>query len=136
MSVLVRNEVEMTGVYATVLGFLAASILPAAYLAVVHPLSGERDLQSVAGSLLVFYYFAAAITAILGIPTFLLLNKLRLVTWWSAIGGGALIGGIGAVILTSVGSMDSASLLRLSMLGGASGFLFWIIWRTGHTTGV
>lgn len=126
----------MTRVYANVFGFLAASILPAAYMAVVYPLSGERDLHSVAGSLFVFYYFAAFITAILGIPAFLLLNKLRLVTWWSAIGSGALIGGIGLVGLTSVGSMDYAGLLRFAMLGGASGLIFWIIWRTGRTTGV
>jgi hypothetical protein len=69
---------------ATLLGFLAASVLPATYLSVVFPLSGERDVQSVLLSAFVFYFFAAVATAIFGLPTYLVLKRFNLVTWWSA----------------------------------------------------
>jgi hypothetical protein len=117
---------------ATALGLLAASVLPAAYLAVVFPLSGDHDLQSIGGSFLVAYYFAAAATVILGVPMFLVLNRLKLVRWWSAATSGMLAGMIALLAVRFGGSIDFPTLLRFAVLGGSAGFLFWVIWRTGR----
>ena len=117
---------------AVVLGFLAASILPAAYLATAFPLSGERDAQSVLGSFFVIYFFAVAATVILGIPVFLVLNKIRLVRWWSALGAGALIGIIAVIAVTFTGSVSLPTVVRYAVLGGAAGLTFWMFWRAGQ----
>lgn len=117
---------------ATALGFFAASILPAAYLATAFPLSGDRDLQSVLGSFFVIYFFAATATVILGVPIFLILNRLKLVTLWSAVGSGALVGAIALMAVTFAAGIDLATLLRFAMIGGAAGFMFWIFWRAGR----
>ena len=116
---------------ATLLGFIAASVLPAAYLAVVFPLSGYRDPQSILGSFLVVYYFAAAATVILGVPAYLVLEKFNLVTWWSATGCGALAGLLTALAVTS--NSDQATQSRFAVLGAVAGLLFWSIWKAGRT---
>ena len=66
--------------YRTVLAFLTASIVPALYLAVMYPLSGVHDWRSVLGTFVVFYYFSAAATGLLGLPAFLVLLRFKLVT--------------------------------------------------------
>lgn len=124
-----KSTVKQT--FATGLGFLAASVLPAAYLAIVFPLSGDRDLQSIVGTFLVAYFFAASATVILGLPMLLVLNKLNLVRWWSATSSGALVGIIAIFIVRFSVNIDLVTVLRFAMLGGAAGFLFWIFWRTG-----
>jgi len=116
---------------AALFGFLAASVLPAAYLAVAFPLSGERDVQSVLLSAFVFYFFAAVATAIFGLPTYLVLKRFNLVTWWSAVGCGALAGALTIAALTS--NFDPTSRLRFTLLGAAAGLLFWSVWRVGRT---
>jgi hypothetical protein len=116
---------------ATVFGLLAASIVPAAYLSTAFPLSGERDVESILKSFFVFYFFSATATAILGIPTLLVLSKLKLVTWWSAVCTGACVGMIALGALVS--SVDVSTLFGFAMLGGAAGFIFWIFWRVGRT---
>ncbi|WP_124457841.1 hypothetical protein [Variovorax sp. KBW07] len=122
---------EMSQKSATSLGLLAASVLPTAYLAIVFPLSGDRDLGSIAGTFLVAYFFAAAATAVLGIPMFFVLNKLKLVRWWSATVSGILVGAITLLAVRVGGSIDFSTLLRFALLGGGAGLLFWIVWRMG-----
>ena len=116
---------------ATLLGFLAASVLPATYLSVVFPLSGERDVQSVLLSAFVFYFFAAVATAVFGLPTYLVLKRFNLVTWLSAVGCGALAGALTIAALTA--SSDPSAQLRFTILGAAAGLLFWSVWRVGRT---
>jgi hypothetical protein len=115
--------------YRTVLAFLGASVFPAAYLAVVFPLSGERDLPSVLGTFLVAYWFSALAAGLVGLPAFLLLSKFNLVAWWSAVGCGALAG-IAALVAVS-DNTDGATALRFSALGAGAGLLFWLVLRSG-----
>jgi len=117
---------------ATTLGFLAASVFPAAYFAIMFPLSGDRDFLSIAGTFFVSYFFAACATVILGAPMFLLMNKLRLVSWWSAASSGALAGVIVLLAIRFGGAMDWVTVLRFALLGGAAGFVFWMVWRIGR----
>ena len=115
--------------YRTALAFLGASVLPAAYLAGVFPLSGERDPPSVLGSFFVAYWFSALATGLVGLPAFLLLSKFNLVAWWSAIGCGALAGLLALVAVS--GNPDGASVLRFAVLGSSAGLLFWLVLRSG-----
>lgn len=133
MTVLAASEINMSQTRATVLGFLAASILPAAYLAVAAPLGGQRNLLSIFGSFFVLYYFSFLATGLLGVPAFLALNKYKLVAWWSAIGTGLLVGPLALVIATSLRSSNPENLLRFSAIGGIAGFAFWIFWRLGRS---
>ena len=117
---------------ATVLGFSTASLVPAIYLATVHPLSGLHDLLSVLGSLIVFYAITSVFTVVFGVPIFLVANKLKLVAWWSAIGCGALVGVAGLFALTLGVGVDLKTSLTYATLGGGAGFVFWMFWRAGR----
>jgi hypothetical protein len=123
----------MKQTHATFLAFFGASLIPATYLAVAYPLSGERDWQSVLGSFFVIYFISAAATALVGVPAFLVLSKFDLVTWWSALSGGALVGILAKVTVTSNYLGDIQSLSRFAMLGAVAGLLFWLVWRTGSS---
>ena len=116
--------------YKTALAFLTASIVPALYLAVVYPLSGVHDWWSVLGTFFVFYYFAAAATVLLGLPAFLVLRKFNLVTWWSSLGGGALVGVLAQIAVTSGRLDEPESLVRFATLGAIAGLAFWLVWRS------
>lgn len=121
----------MKQTFATFLGFLGASALPAAYLAVVHPLSGDRDPFSILGTFFVSYFFAAAATIVLGAPMFLVLRRAKLVTWWTAMGSGVLVGVLAILAVRFSGDIELSTLLRFGTLGGAAGLLFWVCWRSG-----
>ena len=114
----------------TFLAFAAATLLPAAFQAVVFPLSGNRDLQSVLGTFFVASYIAAASMILLGVPAYIVLKRFGLVTWWSAVSWGAVAGML--VILAIESSFEPASQLRFALLGGITGFLFWVIWKRGQ----
>ena len=127
------SEINISQTRATIFGFLVASIVPAAYLAVAAPLGGQRNLPSIFGSFIVLYYFSFLATGLLGVPAFLALNKYKLVAWWSAIGTGLLAGPLALVVTTSFASSNPESLLRFSALGGVAGFAFWFFWRLGRS---
>ena len=127
------SQINMNHRRATIFGFLAASIVPAAYLAVAAPLGGQRNLPSIFGTFFVLYYFSFLAAGVLGVPAFLALNKYKLVAWWSAIGTGLLVGPLAPVVATSLGSSNPENLLRFSAIGGVAGFAFWIFWRLGRT---
>jgi hypothetical protein len=115
----------------TVLGFLAASVVPAAYLAIAFPLSGSRDPASVFGSFVVAYYFSALATGFLGLPSFLLLSKFDLVTWWSSVACGAAAGVVALAVVA--GGLENAVALMYAAIGAGAGLVFWIVWRQGRT---
>jgi hypothetical protein len=117
---------------ATTLGFIVASMLPATYLAIGYPISGERDLSSIVGSFLVIHFFVSLATLLLGVPAYLALRRLRLIRWWSATFGGALIGAAALQSVVSRGHFEPAMVLRYAMLGAAAGLVFWAIWRSGR----
>jgi hypothetical protein len=116
---------------ATVLGFLVASSIPAAWVALVAPLSGALSLQSFVASFLVAYFFSAIATSFLGIPAFLALRRMGLVTWWSALASGLCIGAAMAIVIRLPNSPELRDLWAMGLQGGVSALAFWLIWRTG-----
>src|SRR5688572_24911919 len=119
----------MKAEYRTALAFLGAAALPAAYLAVASPLSGVRDPSSIFGTFLVAYWFSCLLAGLVGLPAFLLLSKFNLVTWWSAIGCGAISGVVALVAI--LGAFEGPVALRYSVLGAGAGLLFWLVLRSG-----
>jgi hypothetical protein len=115
--------------YLLIAGFVMASIFPAAYIAVAAPLSGERDMFSIIGSFIVFYFFSAVVTVIFGLPGFLILRKLQMITWWSTVCYGALVGCMIHILVTYSVGIDLTLLLKYSAIGGVSGLIFWIFWH-------
>ncbi len=75
----------------------------------------------------VFYVYPLSFALIFALPLYLLLNRFNLVNWWVSIGAGLLIGGIGA---TSLSEQGPWSIIRLVVLGGIAGLIFWRIVST------
>ncbi|WP_157598077.1 MULTISPECIES: hypothetical protein [unclassified Rhizobacter] len=121
---------------ATVLGFCAASAVPAAWLAVTSPLGGEFSLQSIAGTFIVLSFFSTLATCVLGLPAFLLLQRWNLVSWWSASLAGLGVGAVAAMAMRLPGPADPADLLTFSLLGGVAAVAFWAVWRVGRSAPV
>jgi len=121
---------KMKPEYRTLLAFLAASVVPATYMAIAFPLSGEREPGSILGTFIVVYYFSALATGLVGLPAFLLLSKFRLVTWWSSLSGGALAGAI--TLFAILGGVETTPALRFVALGSVSGLAFWFVWKSGQ----
>ena len=111
-----------------VLGFVAAAIFPAIVLAVTSPIT-EGRLVGALGILPLLLVFSCGAVLLLGLPLFLLLRRFRLVRWWSAIASGLVIGALVAVITRAPGVVKPGDFIVMVPLGGATAFLFWLIWR-------
>jgi hypothetical protein len=120
-------------IHLLVAGFVMASIFPAAYIAIIAPLSGERNLISIIGSFFVFYFFSAVVTVIFGLPGFLILQKLQIISWWSTVCYGMLVGSFVHIFVTYSVGYDLSLLLKYAAIGGVSGFIFWIFWHMSRT---
>jgi hypothetical protein len=67
----------------------------------------------------------------LGIPTFIVANRLRIIRWYTVLTASVLIGG-GPYILITVGSPKNvvlAVVTTMSIFGFSAGMAFWILWR-------
>ena len=131
----------------TILAFLAAPIFPAIAAGLGTPVTStfhtpfgliSTDPVSVFGFALIFYIFALPVSAALGIPALALLRRYDLVRWWTAALVGAAIGGLGSLIIvadrvlrTRSFAQDVDALILYGVIGGMSGFVFWLIWRQG-----
>jgi len=84
-------------------------------------------------TVVVVFFYALGGTAVLAVPVFLLLNRVNLVRWWSALAAGAGQGFLSDLLLG--GHWTSPWLrghLGLTAMGAASGLSFWLIWRRPH----
>jgi hypothetical protein len=114
-------------IIAAVLGFLAASLVPALILAVGTPLVG--DLTSRLRWALIFFLYSAAATLILGVPFFLMFLGFKRVRWWSALCVGAAIGAVVDEVLLSESTNRMRGALLFAAIGAAAGLTFWIVWK-------
>ena len=121
---------------ATVIGFVAASILPAAMLSVWAPLSGTPSIASVAASFVVAYPFSAGFTLLLGLPAFLFLRRFAPGRWWSVLAVGFLLGIPVGIIIRLPGPPNPNDMLVHGPLAAGSTLLFWLIWRLGNSSKV
>ncbi|WP_416762469.1 hypothetical protein ACNI65_08915 [Roseateles sp. So40a] len=118
----------------TIGGFLAATVIAAACLAMLSPISGRDELVDMLLTFLVVFPFTVAATLALGVPAFALVNHWNLVRWWSAILGGAVIGAL-AIVIVSEGNVSGAGMPIYGAAGALAGLSFWVVWRRKHKAG-
>jgi len=119
----------MDTIKTTVTGFLAASVVPSLFFALFTPLSDSLDFVSFAGTFLVTYQFSVLALAVLGIPTYLLFRRFNLTSLWLAIAAGVVGGVLVAILIRLPDWPDSRGLLTFGVLGAATTFTFWMVWK-------
>lgn len=113
-------------------GFVIAPILPAFILAVASPVTREGDVGHIIQGTLFFYFYSALFTLLLGVPTFVVLWKSRLITWWAVLVSGFALGSIVAIALRLPSLDGILHIPMFGLTGAATTFLFWLIWRLGR----
>lgn len=103
---------------------LVAALVPALILAIAYPLSGYRDVLSVAQSLLVALPFAFGGCLVLGLPTYLLLSRRGLTSWGVWLAASAVVGSVFALVLGYPNSLDMENLLRTAALACVAATVF------------
>jgi hypothetical protein len=120
----------------TVLAFIAAGLVPEIILTFSFPLAPYSFKDRLYASALLFP-IGAMVTAALGFPLFLLGKKLKFIRWWSA----SLAGGLVGVVFCFLGASQLSWFDRspplwgavyMGVMGVCSGFVFWLVWRTGR----
>jgi hypothetical protein len=114
-----------------VLALLICSAVPPVFFALsslVSAQSGGGGFTSAAVLSLLLYPFAFALAYAIGWPTFLLLQKLELVRWWSATLAGFVIGC--AMFFCSAPNqiLQFAALLQWGGMGALTAFIFWLLY--------
>jgi hypothetical protein len=118
------------------LAFLIATILPALAFALLTPVNGggiNTDIGSMLGLTFVFFPFSFAAAILFGVPLYLLLLKLKLVRWWSALASGAIVGLLVAITLRLPNALDPEDLLVDVPLGALAALVFWLVGVRGVT---
>ena len=116
----------------TAIGFFIAPLVVAAMVAAVTPTAPgtlSDQLLSVCMTMLLWYWGAAFMTAALAVPAFVILTRMNLVRWWSALAVGLIVGFIGTLVVRSPSAPVLQGGAPLSIIGGISALVFWIISR-------
>ncbi|WP_110257948.1 hypothetical protein [Undibacterium pigrum] len=116
---------------ATILGFIFAPLIAALMIALRSPIFSLQDFTAY-GLILFFYFFTLITTILLGVPAFLLLDHFKLVTWWSTVGVGTVIGGLVGILIRLPSVPHLNDLLPMTPIGTVSACVFWLIWRTAQ----
>jgi hypothetical protein len=120
MSMRLRKVIAALG------AFLIASLIPAAILGVTSP-PVEGNPYAMAGMSVVFYFFSAVATLLLGVPAFLIFLRLDLIRSWSGAGAGAVVGAVMGVAVQPT-PLQVYTVAIMAAMGSLSGFTFWLIW--------
>jgi hypothetical protein len=125
---------------AALIGFVAASVVPSLRMAIL-ALPWEPGIRSLGeAALFVGVAFSVALpfsvlpTLIIGVPGFLLCRRVGLVTWWLALGVGA-VAGVLVAVARPANQPVADMLVKYVLLGAAAGLTFWVVWKKGATDG-
>lgn len=112
---------------ATTLGFLLTPLFVAIALSMweLRKIGGEYLSAQAINFILLFYSFSLSISLVIGLPIYLILSRYGKVNWWSAILAGAFSSTVFAAIFSFLNPL-------VISIGGASGFIFWLIWKQGR----
>lgn len=117
---------------ATQIGFLLAPAVPTFINGALTPNIKEFNLVTILVFTVISYLISAAVTGVLGVPTFLLLIRIRLVRWWSGLIVGFAIGAAVAVIIRLPTLAHLREIILLGVEGAGSALVFWSIWKQGR----
>jgi hypothetical protein len=126
-----RNQF-MSKARATMIGFLVAPLVSALIGVSLSPEGIGQDFIPRLALLPILYFFSAMAAILFGAPAFLLLARLKMISWWSVLGAGAIIGGLVAAVLRSPSPVTFQDILTMAPIGSASAFSFWLIYRRAH----
>jgi hypothetical protein len=113
---------------AAIVGFVAASLVPALVFSLLSPIAGRFDWEIALRGFPIFFFFSLLLTAVLGVPAFLVLLALKLVRWWSALAAGLVIGGLIALLLGFPNAPQLNTLVGMGGTGAAGALAFWVVW--------
>ena len=104
------------------ISFLITPAVPAAIFSVFSLFSGSII---VSGFIFLGAYLVAGVhVLVLGVPAFLLGNRLNAIHWWTCILVAFLIGG------SPIGIWDGwRSFILFALFGASGGFGFWLLWE-------
>ncbi len=108
--------------------FAASTLLPAVVVSVRTPLTDDLTVSSFIASLFVAFLFSLAANVLLGVPTFLIMRKLKWMRWWSAVAVGLVLGALLSVLIRFP-SFDASDFLTIVPLTVLSTLTFWVIWK-------
>jgi len=111
----------------TFVAFIVAPLVPAllyAFIDSTTPGSVEGSILGFFVTALVVYCYAGMATVVLALPAFLVLNRFHLVSWWSSLCAGAVLGFLFAEMF-----FGRRNFWLLGSLGALAGLAFWLIWR-------
>ena len=120
----------MKPTYATVLGFALAPLVPAGVFSMTSPGLTDGGWLTAILFIPIFYTFTLFFTAVLGVPLYLCLRRWGLVTWWSALMGGA---AVGSAVLMALQATAEAAFFGAGV-GATEALAFWTIWRLGRVS--
>jgi len=86
-----------------------------------------RGFSEFLATTLVAYMFAALATLAIALPAYLLLNRFKLVRWWSALSAGSVVGLLFALMGPTSPSPLLSRNFQMVLIGAASGLVFWFV---------
>ena len=124
-----RASVDSYSAERLVIALLISALVASLGMSV--PLDGQAiDPIVTVGLFPLVYWFCLLAVGVLGVPLFILGRRLNLVRWWSSTLCGFFAGGAADLVMRFPNGPPAASeLLRLAVIGGASGLTFWLVLR-------
>ena len=117
-------------------GFIAATVTAALILAVIGADSRGSWILSVICLLPLALGISFSVTLFLGLPFYLLLAILNIITWWTTITAGAIIGALAIAAIKLPNGVVFGDLAFAMPVGAISSLVFWLVWSRGrHTEG-
>jgi len=116
--------------FVTTLGFLIAPLVSALIIAGLAV--GNLGYLGAIGLLPITYVFSLFATLLIGLPSYLILNRFDKVNWWSALLVGLFAGVAGSLFYRLPNELRIDDFLTMVPVGGLSALVFWLIWRQGN----
>ena len=128
-----RTEQSLHKTLVILVGMAAAALVPAIGLNLPSTLIDGTSL-SMTNILFIplAYMFVLPIALVFGVPMVVLFDRLNLVNVWTAMGSGACVGAIAAIVIRLPAPPVLRDLLVDCPLGLLSGIVFWLVWRWNY----
>ena len=120
-------------------GFIAAAAIPTLVIGLSSPiatLNGVRDWPTTIETLPYWYLYTIVLTMPIAVPMYIIAIKYRLIHWWSALIAGCVVGVVVSVLIElqcvpflNCIKENMLNTVFLSVTGGVSGIVFWLVWR-------
>jgi len=123
--------------WSALIGFVVASAIPPVVLSALAVISESRvgvgrlteELLLFSVSFLVFFPYSVIFTAAIGVPSFLFLRRLALITWWTTAAVGVVAGILVSAAVRSGNQSYIDALIKFVPSATVAALAFWGIWK-------